>query len=141
MAEPEAAEGRGVDADRAYSISRGMDALGEPSFFYFRTQPQFLDLDALSPANRRGAGQRVMLEVDDVGREARAALAVDRLVPLVLGERLRLACDQIAQRAAACKTGRSPRRRAVSAVIESGIRVGLALFRTCRAAATSVCTL
>ena len=78
-----------------------MRSVSHPSSISARSRSSSISMPSLQPiARRRPAGHA---EVDDVGREARAALAVDRLVPLVLGERLRLACDQIAQRAAAVR--------------------------------------
>lgn len=64
---PEFAEGRPVYLrDNAHGFPRGGDAFRQPPLFFLDHQRHFRDLDPFTPAQRNGAGQRVMQEVDDI---------------------------------------------------------------------------
>src|SRR5919108_246141 len=97
-AQPKFVEARAIylgdDPDRA---SCGMNPLVQPSSPFLQKQGDFFHFNSIIPSQGNRTGERIMLEVDNVSRQAITGDPVFYFVLLVYGEGFGLSSNELAQ--------------------------------------------
>ncbi len=80
---PSVIEGVAIDfCDQASGNAIIVGNLIQPAISCFQCERDRLHLDTLMPSQGNGTGQRIMLEIDDISRQSRAAFPVALFVLL-----------------------------------------------------------